>query len=130
MKKVLGIFTVLVFLFVSCDIIEGPYLEPNNETKTDVEFPELNKDSVIRKILFEEFTGHYCTNCPEKGHRVLEGLIAQYGDLLVPVTIALWTVLLVKSIPMNQAISIPYRKENEQSCNPSAAGSQCSPLRL
>ena len=87
MKKVLGIFTILVFLFASCDIIEGPYLEPNNETKTDVEFPELNKDSVIRKILFEEFTGHYCTNCPEKGHRVLEGLIAQYGDLLVPVTI-------------------------------------------
>ena len=39
--------------------------------------------------------------------------------LLVPVTIALCTVLLVKSIPMNQAMSIPYRKENEQSCIPS-----------
>lgn len=87
MKKILGIFCILVFLFTSCDIIEGPRLEPNNEEKTEVEFPDLNKDSVIRKVLFEEFTGHYCTNCPEKGHRVLQDLIAKYGKLLVPVTI-------------------------------------------
>lgn len=87
MKKVLGIFSILVFLFASCDIIEGPRFEPNNETDTDVEFPDLDRNAVIRKVLFEEFTGHYCTNCPEKGHRVLEGLIDQYGDLLVPITI-------------------------------------------
>lgn len=87
MKRVLGFLSIMVLLFASCDIIEGPRLEPNNNTETDVEFPELNRDSVIRKVLFEEFTGHYCTNCPEKGHRVLEGLMEQYGNLLVPVTI-------------------------------------------
>ena len=85
MKKIFAICLGL-FLFYSCDIIDKPYLPIDGETSVQVEFPALDPNSVYRKILFEEYTGHRCTNCPA-GHARLATLLETYGDTLVPIGI-------------------------------------------
>ena len=86
MKKITFILTFIAIaaLIACCDKIEGPYLQYDESVETTVEFPELDKTSVYKKILVEEFTGQRCTNCPD-GHRLLATLSATYGDTLVAV---------------------------------------------
>lgn len=86
MKKSILLIVISAIIYSSCDIIETPYISPNGDVEVDVEFPELNRDSVIRKVLMEEFTGHRCLNCPE-GHERLAQLLTTYGDSLVAVCI-------------------------------------------
>jgi hypothetical protein len=57
-----------------------------NNIVTDDPFDPLNPDSVYRKILIEEYTGHRCTNCPA-GHAKLAELSSLFGDTLVAVCI-------------------------------------------
>lgn len=75
------------FMMWACDKIEGPYIVKDNTVETDVVFPPLDKNTVFQKILFEEYTGAQCTNCPNEGHRPLANLLTVYGDTLVPVCI-------------------------------------------
>jgi hypothetical protein len=84
MKKILLLISAVIFI-VSCDIIEKPYIYISEEV-TPVEFPILDPNTVYRKILFEEYTGHKCTNCPH-GHESLASLLTTYGDTLVPIGI-------------------------------------------
>ena len=88
MKKITFILTFIAItaLIASCDKIEGPYLQADESVETTVEFPELDKDAVYKKVLAEEFTGQRCTNCPD-GHRILNTLSASYGDTLVTICI-------------------------------------------
>lgn len=77
-------FIVMAVIAVTCDKVEGPYLQNDESVETTVEFPELDWSTVYKKVLVEEFTGQRCTNCPE-GHRLLATLSARYGDTLVAV---------------------------------------------
>ena len=77
-------FIAVAVLLACCDKIEGPYLQYDESVETTVEFPELDKTAVYKKVLLEEFTGQRCTNCPD-GHRLLATLAATYGDTLVAV---------------------------------------------
>ena len=88
MKKITFILTfiTLAVLLACCDKIEGPYLQYDESVETTVDFPELDKAAVYKKILVEEFTGHKCQNCPD-GHRILASLSATYGDTLVAVCV-------------------------------------------
>ena len=88
MKKITFILTFIatVIIAVSCDKIEGPYLQYDESVETTVEFPELDKNTLYKKVLVEEFTGHRCSNCPE-GHRLLASLAGNMGDTLVCVCI-------------------------------------------
>lgn len=85
MKK---LFTAVAFvvasamLLFSCDKVEGDRYEIMERESVDVEFPDIDKSNVYRKILIDEFTGHMCTNCPA-GHAVLNDLHNRYGDTLV-----------------------------------------------
>lgn len=85
MKKTI-LFIVIVLCFVACNKIESPYLTLSEQEDVDVVFPELDPNTVYRKILFDEYTGHLCPNCPS-GHQVLEQLLDIYGDTLVAVCI-------------------------------------------
>lgn len=85
MKKLI-VFSLTVFLLISCDVIERPYIPSDNETLVQVDFPALNPNNVYRKILLEEYTGHRCTNCPGGHDRVTE-LLVTYGDTLIPIGI-------------------------------------------
>ena len=87
MKK---IFIPIVIAFVAvvfacCDKIEGPFYEAiiNEDVFVNI-FPPLDLNTVYRKVLLEEYTGHSCTNCPD-GHQKLEQLHEIYGDTLITI---------------------------------------------
>lgn len=88
MRKITFILTYVVLsaFLACCDKIEEPYLQYDESVETTVDFPELDKTSVYKKVLVEEFTGHRCSNCPE-GHRMLTTLSGEYGDTLIAVCI-------------------------------------------
>lgn len=87
MKKIFVFITVVAaVLFLGCDRIEGPYMVPSENEEVTVTFPDLDVNSVYRKVLIEEFTGHRCMNCPN-GHQKLEELHERFGDTLVAVGI-------------------------------------------
>ena len=86
MKNTIYTLIIGLFLFSACDKIEGPYVELNNSQTVVDDFPELDRSSVYRKILMEEFTGHLCVNCPV-GHAKISELASLFGDTLVPICI-------------------------------------------
>lgn len=86
MKRLSLIILASVLLFAGCDKIEGPYYTTRQHEDVSVVFPELDRASVHKKILIEEFTGHRCTNCPE-AHDVLASLHDLYKDTLIIVGI-------------------------------------------
>lgn len=55
-KNILLIIAILAICFQACDNIEAPY----NET---VIGPQPG-DTLVRKVLLEDYTGHKCPNCP------------------------------------------------------------------
>ena len=74
MKNVTSILLVNTILFwVSCDKIEPPYTQINNNITE-------------KTILIEKFTGHKCSNCPD-ANRKLETLKDFYGYNIISVAI-------------------------------------------
>lgn len=88
MKVIKNIIPILliVILCAGCDKIEGPYIIVSDEEAITADFPALNESSIYRKVLFEEYTGHRCPNCPN-GHRKIQELHNIFGDTLVPICI-------------------------------------------
>jgi len=86
MKNIIYILIAGLFLFSACDKIEAPYFIVNPNVVIVDTFPPLDRTSVYRKILIEEYTGHYCTNCPV-GHAKISELSLFFGDTLVSVCI-------------------------------------------
>ncbi|MDZ4745903.1 MAG: Omp28 family outer membrane lipoprotein [bacterium] len=64
----------MMLITVSCDVVEAPYEETPDIPDTTVAVPQ--------NILLEDFTGHYCGNCPE-GTKVVRQLEAAYGERLI-----------------------------------------------
>ena len=69
--------SLILFFFLlilnSCDQIEPPYIEQNNQ-------------KAEKTVLIEKFTGHQCSNCPEAS-RKLDELKEFYGDNLISIAI-------------------------------------------
>lgn len=65
MKKLLVIALALSAI-TSCDVIETPIIPNDNGFRSDLyEVPEFEENTDLTKyILLEEFTGHFCGNCP------------------------------------------------------------------
>lgn len=80
--KLLTAITATIILLNGCDKIEGPYgnAAGNNQNNGDT------SDTVLRKILVEDFTGHTCGNCPRAAESLgqIENL---YGDQIVAIAI-------------------------------------------
>lgn len=74
MKKILMLFGLLPIL-TACDAVD----------EAD-RYIDTGPVEVARKVLLEEFTGQYCTNCPD-AHQRIERLEEQYGDDLIVVSI-------------------------------------------
>jgi hypothetical protein len=86
MIKHLKLFTlctslILGFLFFGCDKIEGPYGVAGNVTP-----PDSTSDTIVRKVLLEDFTGHICQACPA-AHDEAKRLQDIYGDRLIVLSI-------------------------------------------
>jgi hypothetical protein len=76
MKTKSVLFSVLIAaLFNSCDVVDGPYGVPIINGGTDT-------NTVINKVLVEDFTGHTCKFCPN-AHREAERLQAIYGKRIL-----------------------------------------------
>jgi thiol-disulfide isomerase/thioredoxin len=79
MKILLKYFWVVIlptFILAGCDKIDNPY---QNAQTVDVP-----KDSVFRKILIEDFTGHTCGNCPTATIKAIQ-LQNLYGKKVIVV---------------------------------------------
>jgi len=77
-KNLVFIISVLVSMMIlttSCDKIDPPYVIANTGSVTG---------DTVRKVLFEDFTGHLCINCPA-AHTTIEDLQKVYGDRMVVV---------------------------------------------
>ena len=53
----LNIIIFTFFILSSCEVVEGPYQNEINSNGSS--------ETVLQKILIEDFTGHTCRNCPE-----------------------------------------------------------------
>ena len=77
MKTIKSIFLILIIAIIagSCDIIDEPYIEGGGSGPTP-------QDTMIRKVLLEDFTGFKCVNCPSASHES-HTLKDFYGDQLI-----------------------------------------------
>ena len=71
---------LIILVILSCDKVEGPYIEGNPYTGV------YDSDLPIRKILLEDFTGFGCTNCPQANEEIIK-LLDRYGNHIVPVAV-------------------------------------------
>ncbi len=81
MKKIIFTSAILSIFAFGCDNIEGPYTEgalPIDTTQ--------NTSTINQKVLIEEYTGHYCGNCPD-GAIEVDKLKNTYGNKLITVSI-------------------------------------------
>ncbi len=65
------ILLVCILLISSCDEINRPYEEKSGP---------IDVDTTKKKILIEDFTGHFCGNCPE-AREVAERLTESYSNV-------------------------------------------------
>ena len=77
-----GIAGILIG-FSSCDRVEQPYYDI--AACPPVSFPDTS--GTVRNMLFEEFTGHTCGNCPSGAYDLREVWQPLYGERLVIVSI-------------------------------------------
>lgn len=80
MKKLLALLSIALVFIYSCEIVQKPYLEQSGQCGHD------NLSVPIKKVLVEDYTGFKCGNCPE-AHEILQGLINNYCDHIVPVSL-------------------------------------------
>jgi len=84
MKKALLLPALIVSVLVinSCDKIEDPYPESSNpqvDTSGSNNFTAPDLETLKRRILIEDYTGHTCGNCPSAAI-IATGLKTTYGD--------------------------------------------------
>lgn len=71
----------------ACTYVEQPYINPPVDPSA-CPAPTFPANTNTRKnILFEEFTGHTCGNCPGGAYDIRTIYIPQYGDTLVVVSV-------------------------------------------
>ncbi len=57
-----------------------------SDISKDERFIEIDSIEAQRVVLLEDFTGQECVNCPT-AHEIIENLVKQYPEVLVPVSI-------------------------------------------
>ena len=73
------IAAALLFFLSACDKVEGPYgTSGNNNNNTS--------DSVLKKVLVEDFTGHTCQACP-RAHREATRLKGVFREQMVVIAV-------------------------------------------
>ena len=104
MKKIiifLAVLSAALVLITSCDKVD-----PSKNVNTG----GGSKSDTIRKLLFEDFTGHYCTNCPS-AHAILDKLHKVYGDRIVTVAIHTGYFAKVRPVPYDANYKTPVGED-------------------
>jgi hypothetical protein len=76
--KLLSNLLVIIILFSGCDKVEGPYGVSNSTGGSDT----ITGDTILRKVLLEDYTGHTCQACP-LAHVEAKRLHDIFGDRVV-----------------------------------------------
>ncbi len=79
MKKLLYLIFLSVGLTAGCDYVDDPIQDRNGGGPNPT-------DSLVQKVLVEDYTGHKCPNCPEAA-TLAEDLKTTYGDRVVVVAV-------------------------------------------
>ena len=97
----------LAILLHACDIIEAPYLDnPKSNLAADEQCLEdaqqtdpfaPGSPAIVKKVFFEEMTGHQCGNCPEATEKLHELKTGKYAGRLVAMAIHAGPLANVKS---------------------------------
>jgi hypothetical protein len=86
--KISIVLTIILSIVIfSCDKVDPPYIIPEPPPPPDCptpDFPDIS--DYERVVLFEEFTGHTCSNCPE-GTLLAHDLKEQYEEKLILISI-------------------------------------------
>lgn len=67
-------------------VLAASVLTACDEIKEDDRYIAVEGVTPVRSVLIEDFTGQNCVNCPAS-HAVIEKLVEQYGDKVIPVSI-------------------------------------------
>ena len=85
MKKL--IYLGLILLIAACDKIDNPIPEVIGEVGDDCPIPTFAPNtSTKRNILVEDFTGHFCNNCPSAAYSI-DTIKKNIGKQIIPVAI-------------------------------------------
>jgi len=100
-------FLAIAIGVVSCDKVEKPYkISQGVEISIDTpSFPPLI--TVFQKYLFEDYTGHLCSNCPE-GADILKNLKTTMKDTLVLMAVHAGAEPMVKPNPAEKGCDNGY----------------------
>jgi len=106
MKRVV-FFLAIATVIVACDKIEKPYKIDKIVIDIDTPaFPAL--ENVVQRYLFEDYTGHTCTNCPE-GAAILKNIKTTMGDTLILMAVHVGATAKPESGTGNCAYTADYR---------------------
>ena len=74
----LNIFIFTFFIVSSCEVVEGPYQNEINNNGSS--------ETILQKILIEDFTGHTCMNCPDAATE-LESIKELYPNQVIGIAL-------------------------------------------
>lgn len=75
-KKTIGLLIAIVCFLISCDYVNQPYTVPGPNGCTSPEPGFSPRTDPKKKVLIEDFTGHFCGSCPS-AHRVLDTMFSK-----------------------------------------------------
>lgn len=77
-KYILNFIIITALCITSCDVVDEPYEENPDGPDTTA--------AVAQNVLLEDFTGHYCGNCPEAGV-IAHQLEQAYGGRVIVIAL-------------------------------------------
>lgn len=114
MKKILLISIAFLAFVYACDKVDSPYIEKNISNNN-------NSEEYKQNILIEDYTAHYCTNCP-RAARELENLKEIYGKQIIPIAIHVGLLASPGNVPFNLDLRTLVGDELDNTFELSASG--------
>jgi hypothetical protein len=78
--KILALPAFLLFTATACDYVQVPQQTGNNGGGGGPQ------DTAVRKVLLEDYTGHFCPNCP-RAAEAIDTMHHLFGDNVIPISI-------------------------------------------
>ncbi len=78
--KILALPAFLLLTATACDYVSVPQQTGNNNGGGGPQ------DTAVRKVLLEDYTGHFCPNCP-RAAEAIDTLHQLFGDKVIPISI-------------------------------------------
>ena len=101
MKKYLTLIISSIFIIISCDVVDAPYI-----TNNSIDPQDTTTNNFIKKVLIEDFTGHLCPNCPDAA-REIDAIHDIFGNQIIAIAMHV-SKSFARPYPASQAPSFQY----------------------